>query len=118
MGKMLGKTSFIIAVSGVSILLGLLIWPNYEPVRSPEELEDLEINNRVFIEGHVERERVIGESFRILGIVREGFEAVSVVCECGESYMDDGVEVRGIIEEYEGRKQVRVLEIVRAILED
>jgi len=103
---MLRKLSFIIAILGIGVLLGLLL----SPAEEIESLEELEINERVVFSGKVESEKDFG-GFKIWKI--RGFE-MDVVCDCEESYLNEEIEIEGIVDEFNGKKQVRVLVIEKA----
>ena len=99
--KMLKKISFILSLVGIAFLIGLFL-------SSPIELDDideLEINEKVVLTGEVENERDFGD-FKIWSV-----EGVTAVCNCKESYLGEEVRVVGIVDVYGGEKQVRVLEI-------
>ncbi|MCH8308967.1 MAG: hypothetical protein IIB17_00550 [Chloroflexi bacterium] len=73
------------------------------------ELEELEINRKVFVSGEVVSEKVIfGE--RKVFVLNSGIE---LVCDCFGINIGGEIEVVGVVSEYDGRKQVEVLEIVR-----
>jgi len=104
---MLRKYAFIVAILGIAVLLGLLILSPKE-LDSSDELDSMEINEKVVLEGKVESERDFG-GFRIMGIEGKDFK---VICECEESYLDKEVEILGLVEEFNDKKQVRVLRIL------
>lgn len=106
---MLRKYAFIVAILGIAVLLGLLILSPKE-LDSSDELDSMEINEKVVLEGKVESERDFGD-FRILSV-----NSIEIVCECGdeESYLDKKVKIIGLVEEFNEKKQVRVLRIIES----
>jgi len=105
---MLRKYAFIVAILGIAVLLGLLILSPRE-LGSLDELDSIGINEKVVLEGKVESEREFGD-FKVLSV-----RGIEIVCECGgeddESYLDKEVKIIGLVEEFNDRKQVRVLRI-------
>jgi len=101
---MLKKISFIIAISGIAVLLGLILL-SPKPAGLLDDINDMEINEKVMLQGIVDSERDFGD-FRIWNI-----EGIEVVCDCKESYLGKEVEIVGLVEEFNEKKQVRVLEI-------
>ena len=102
--KNLRKLGFILAVIGIAILLSLLLFKPKE-ISSIENINNLTINSKVLLKGLVESERDFG-NFKIWGI-----KGIEVVCDCKESYLDKEVEVIGVVEEFNDKKQVRVLKV-------
>ena len=98
---MLKKISFAIAILGIGVLLGMLALPAKELKALNETFE----NEKVFLEGKVESERDFGD-FKILNI-----NGVDVYCSCSESYLGKEVYAEGFVDEFDGKKQVRVLKI-------
>jgi hypothetical protein len=97
------KYVFIISILGISVLLILLIFfPKEIEKRS---IEDMEINEKIIFEGKIENERNFGD-FRILNI-----DGLDIICDCKESYLGKHVEIVGLIDEYNGNKQIKVLKI-------
>ena len=97
----LRKASFIIAISGMAVLLSFLLLP-------AKELGDLNgelINEKVVFSGKVESEREFG-AFSILKI-----NGINVLCDSGKKYLSKEVLIVGKVEEYNGKKQVRALYI-------
>ena len=103
---LLKKISFIAAVTGIGVLLLLMAWPSYMNINEID-IHELEVNTKVDVIGNVKSERDLGD-FKILRLENKDFD---IICDCEESYLDKDVEVFGKIEEYEGKKQVRVLSI-------
>jgi len=109
---MLRKYAFIVSILGIAVLLGLLILSPRE-LGSLEELDNIEINEKVVLEGKVESERDFGD-FKVLSI-----RGIEIVCECGGeddgSYLNKEVKIIGLVEEFRDKRQVRVLRIVESI---
>jgi len=96
-----------IALVGIAILLFLLYRPYSEEIVNIESLEGLTPNTKVMVEGIVSSERIF-DDFRILVI-----KNIPVVCGCKTAVSLEGKEVRviGLIEEYEGEREIQVLEL-------
>ena len=101
------RFAFVIVILGMFVLV-LLLSKGAIGIDSYEELEKLEINERVIVSGVVVSERVIFED-RLL----ELDNGLELVCECEGGFKGNKVEVVGVVEEYRGRKQIRVLELRR-----
>ncbi len=74
-------------------------------IESFEDMEDLEINSKVILEGFVEEEKNFG-TFKILKI-----NGIDVVCNCLGSYLEKEIVVEGVVSEYRGKKQIKVLSV-------
>jgi DNA/RNA endonuclease YhcR with UshA esterase domain len=98
------KYAFILAIVGISVLLGMLILSPME-ISNVEELKNLEINSKVSIIGNVEDERNFGD-FKILKV-----RGVELVCDCVNSYLGKELEIVGLVAVFEGEKQIRVLRL-------
>ena len=120
------KWAFVILILGMFVLLLLMNFLPAKNVGSYEELEKLEINTKVILSGKVVEERVLYEgtkSFELdiedsvnsLALVsnetsRNGIE---LICECTDSFLDEKIIIEGVVSEYEGKRQVEVLKIMR-----
>jgi hypothetical protein len=104
---MLRKVSLIITFAGLSVLLGMLILPAEEIVGERAGLTEREINEKVVFSGKVESEKNFGD-FKIWELSEVDFD---VVCDCKESYLGEEIEIEGIVGEFNGQRQVRVLRI-------
>jgi len=100
------KYAFIIAILGIAILLGLLALGPKE-IGSSDDFEAMEINEKIIFKGMVIDEKDFVD-FRILKLQGKDFE---VICDCVESYIDKEVEIVGVVDEFNGKRQVRVLRI-------
>ena len=98
------RSSFIFAILGISFLFYLLIFGEIK-IEEFKDLEDLEINSKVILEGFVEEEKNFG-TFKILKI-----NGIDVVCNCLESYLEKEIVVEGVVSEYLGKKQIKTLSI-------
>lgn len=98
---MLKKISFIVALIGIAFLMFLLAKPSLEV----QNMEEAKINQKIIIEGVVKSEKEMS-NFKILSI-----NNTEVLCSCSQTYLNKKVQVIGLVEEYKGKKQVRVLEI-------
>jgi hypothetical protein len=100
------RVAFVVMIIGMYILV-LFIGFGVKEIEGYEDLLDLEVNQKVFLEGIIVSERIIYEGTKLF-VFENGIE---LVCECLESFVGKRVEVEGVVEEYDGRKQVRVLEM-------
>ena len=110
---MLRKYAFIVAILGIAFLLGLLILSPKE-LGSLDELDSMEINEKVMLKGKVGSERDFGD-FRIWKLsVIEGDTEIDfeVICDCKESYLGREIEIVGLVSEFNGERQVRVLRVL------
>ena len=100
------RIAFAVAILGMFFLF---LFFNTKPtfVGTIAELNILSENKKVFVEGKVVSERNIYEGTLLL-VLENGIE---VICECSGNFLDSDIEVEGFAEEYEGKKQVRALEI-------
>ncbi len=99
------RISFIIAILGIFVLI-LLIWLIPEvKINSKDDLSGLVDNQRVRLSGFVEGER------NYEGILIFYINGIKVVCSGCDSLEGREIEINGIVEEYEGKKEVEVLEI-------
>ena len=101
---MLRKISFIVVILGLAFLFYLLMMSPKE-INSLDELDSLEINEKVIFKGIVDSQRDFGD-FRILVV-----DGIKVVCNCVDSYIGREVEVEGFIDEFNDKKQVRASRI-------
>jgi len=101
------RFAFIIAIIGMFVL-SLFMGGEGKEIESYEELQGLEINAKVSVSGKVLEEKVIYEGTKLF-ILDTG---IDLVCECIESFEGKEIEVEGIVSEFEGIKQVRVLRVV------
>ena len=99
------RWAFIIAILGMFVLLVLMNFSGKE-IGSYSELEELEINQKVYLSGKVVSERAAGEKI-ILTLDKN----ITLICDCDWSFKDKEISVVGIVGEYENRKQVQVLRI-------
>lgn len=100
------RIAFIVAVLGV-VVLALFLNHKEITVESYSELEKLEVNQKVFLEGRVEGERFLSSGNKLF-VLDSGIE---VLCSCVDSFGDSRIEVIGIVSEFNLRKQVEALEI-------
>jgi|TARA_B100000315_G_scaffold220235_1_gene222729 hypothetical protein len=98
------RISFIFAILGISFLFYIFLFAETK-IESFEDLDKLEINSQIILEGVVTNEKDFG-NFKILTI-----KEIDVVCNCKKSYLDEKLFVEGIVSEYLGKKQVKVLSI-------
>jgi hypothetical protein len=100
------KLSFGIALAGIFILGLLMFKLKVVEVNSFDDLEELEINTKVELEGRVIEERALYEGTKMF-IIGD----IEVICECLESFKGKEIRITGMIEEFNGKKQVRALRI-------
>ena len=102
------RISFAFTFLGILLLIFLLISGKSHKVGNYEELQELESNSKVFISGRVISERAIFGTDRVLSLDNE----VELICSCHDSFKDKEINVEGIVSEYNGVKQIRVLRIM------
>ena len=101
------RFAFVIAIVGL-FLLALLLNQKPKEVSDYEGLRNFEINSKVIVEGRVVSEKLIYDGNKILTL-DNGLE---LICECSENFKGKIVEVVGIVEEYNDKKQIRVLRLL------
>jgi hypothetical protein len=99
------KLSFAICIVGIAILLSLLLTNSNEV----DEVKSLELNEKVMLTGSVANQRQVSEGLNIMILEGHDFD---IVCDCDEDYLGSEIVVEGVVEEFNGEKQVRVLKIV------
>lgn len=95
------KLSFVLTILGISILLVMLNFSG----KKVESLEGLELNEKVIVSGEILKERDFGD-FKIFNMGE-----IEVYCNCKESYLGKEVLIEGLVAEFDGEKQVKVLKI-------
>ncbi len=95
-----------LAASLIGLFILMLIFESSsEYVSSIRDLERFEIGQKVYLQGIVEEERNFGET-KLISI-----NEIDIVCECDEDYLGKSLVVEGIIEDYLGKRQIKVLRI-------
>ena len=104
----LRKLSFILAVVGIAVLLSMLDVGSRE-IKGVDDLDNFEINQKVSLRGEIEDVRDFG-SFKIFKV-----DGIDVVLKLSGSARDFRigkiVEIRGLVNEYNGKRQIDVLKI-------
>lgn len=85
--------------------LSIIIFKSPVEIDSAETLDSFEINTKVELDGKVERERVF-EDFKVLVV-----EGIEIICDCEEYYLGKQIKIIGLIDEYNGKKQIKALTI-------
>lgn len=98
------KLAFIVSLIGIFVLLGFFMLPA-QIITNSNDILELKLNTKVILVGTVDSERAYGD-FRILSI-----QGVTVTCNCLESYLGKKVEILGVVENYEKKKQIEILRI-------
>ena len=99
------RFAFIGTIIGIALLAFLTLWPAREI--SMNDWESLADNEKVVIIGNVKDIRDSGDS---LAFKLDGAE---FICrKCDKNIEGKEVEILGVVEEFDGRKRVRVLKIV------
>ncbi|MBU0466409.1 MAG: DUF4131 domain-containing protein [Nanoarchaeota archaeon] len=104
------RWAFIIAIVGMFVLLLLLSQKPVE-LESYDGLEELEINERVYVTGKVVEEKVIYGERKVLVLDVDDGE-IDLVFEGFGSFKGEEIEVVGKVGEYEGKKQIEVERIL------
>ncbi len=95
-----------LAVSLIGLFILMLIFESSsEYVSDVKDLERFEIGQKVYLQGIVEGERKFGET-KLISI-----NEIDIICECDESYLGKSLLIEGVIEDYLGKKQIKVLRI-------
>ncbi|MDO8460084.1 MAG: hypothetical protein Q7S74_03175 [Nanoarchaeota archaeon] len=97
----------ILTLLGLFVLVLLL---NKQPVdiQNVDELNGLESNQRVHIVGQVISERKLSASNEIL-VLDNG---LNLFCACTISFKGKNIDSLSVIDDYNGKKEIRVLRIV------
>ena len=93
--------SLIAAILGICVLFLLL---NFN-AKNVDNIDNLKVKERVILEGVVDGEK-IGNNYNSFDIGN-----VSVRCYCKDSFNGKNISVKGYVEEYNGKRYVRVLKI-------
>jgi len=99
--RKLKKMSFVLTMVGIVVLLILLTFPA-EILRN---IDEGDLKEKVYFEGEVSNERSIGES-KLINI-----DGIEVICDCRESYLGKEVRIEGLVDSYNGKRQIRALKI-------
>jgi len=100
------RFAFAVALTGLFALAILLIQAP-KKINNLSDLEDLEVNRRVFIEGMVVEERVLSSGSRVLNL-NNGFV---LICACSKNFNGKFVTAEGVVSTYSDKKQVTALRI-------
>lgn len=97
------RLSLIVAVIGLAVLVGLLLLEPREVDES--EIRDLEKGTYVSFSGFVKSQRIF-DGFSVLVV-----DDLEVTCACEDFFKGQRVRVEGLVEIYDGTKQVKALRI-------
>ena len=100
------RIALLIAVMGLFVLGLLMLNLKAVEVGNEDDLKKLEVNTKVIVEGRVAEERVLYLGTKLL-IIND----LEVICECSESFKGRRIRVEGLVDEFNGKRQVRVLKI-------
>ena len=100
------KIAFVVFIVGICVLAVFLNLPP-RTVVSEKDLNELEINEKIYVSGRVVEEKIISGNKKILYLEK----GIEIVCECDGGFNDREVVVVGIVSEFDGKKQVEALEI-------
>jgi len=104
------ELAFIAAMLGIFILAGIFYFSKPIVVNGPDELEGLNDNQKIFVEGVVDEEKFNekGSAFYI--------KDIRIICRgCRESYLDLTVTVEGVVEKYEDVLEVDALIVKKSV---
>ena len=107
MAERMRKLSFIITIILIFILTTLLILQKPISVNSKEEIANLLNNQKVVFQGKIIEEKFIGNSKLIK--FNNGLEAF---CEDCPYYKNKLVKIEGIMDEYNSKKEIKILKII------
>ena len=91
-----------LAITGVFLLFGVMI---FSPAMEVNSLENVQINDKVIVEGLVESERITS------GINIMKINGMEVVCDCIKSYKGRNLRAYGLVGEFNNKKQVRIMRL-------
>ncbi len=100
------EVALLIAIVGMLVLGLLMLNLRAVEVGDAEDLRGLEVNTKVIIEGRVAEERVLYLGTKLLMI-----DDLEVICECPEDFKGKMVKVEGLVDEFNGKRQVKALRI-------
>ena len=99
------RISFIIAILGIFILIGLIFWMPYQKIKNINDLNKTIDNEKVILTGFVKNGRIFSGKFIFT------INGIKVVCEGCRNLRGKNVQVKGLINEYNGNKKIEVLEV-------
>ena len=98
--------AFVIMAVGF-FTLALVMEFSQSVISSGSEIENLPDNSKVLIRGKVVSEKYTSDAVKTFVLDN----ALKVDCRCGEEYLNKSVEIEGVVDEYNGRKEILVLRI-------
>jgi len=99
------RISFIFAILGIFLLIVFLFFIPNKELKNVKDLNKTINNEKVILSGVVQNEKT-SNKFRLFNINK-----INVICSGCKSYSGKFVKIKGVIDDYEGKKEVRVLEI-------
>ena len=96
------RWAFVVSILGMLVLAGFFVFD----VKTADNLEELEINQKVRLDGTVLSEKA-SYGIRIF----ELDNGIELVCECNGGFKGKMVFVEGVVSEYKENKQIEVLKI-------
>ena len=103
------RITFILAISGIAILLYLLVSQNPVKIHSPRELNGLVDNSLVQTSGSVISERIIYGTTKLIKLSN----GIELICDSCPSYLNKTIQILGTSEKYENITQINILRIIR-----
>jgi len=101
---MIKKASLIFLIIGIIVLIFISFKSPIKNVNF-ENLEGMEINTRVEINGKVEGVKDF-EDFKILIV-----DGIEIICDCKQNYLGKQIKIIGLVDEYNGKRQIKALKI-------
>lgn len=100
------KIAFLVALLGITLLVGMINFLPSKEVNGLEDLQGLTENQKVFLGGFVVQERDYGDILLI------NVNGMNLVCDgCKNGFLDKEVFVEGIVIDYQGETEIDVLRI-------
>ncbi len=99
--------ALFIAISGIFVLELLMLSLKAVEINDVKELDNLEINSKVVVEGKVVNERILYLGSKLI-VLDNGVE---IICEDSESFKGKRIRVEGLIDEFNNKKQIGALRI-------
>lgn len=113
------RWTFVGSIVGLFVLLLIMVYSGEGRIGSLEELESLEVNEKVVLIGEIESERKFGDGVLLVLVLEEGDkesgedEKIEVLCSsCGYGNVGKRAEIFGLVREIYGVKKVEALKVV------
>lgn len=99
------RIALLVFCAGI-LVLSLLLLKAPKQITNQNDLNKLEPNQKVVLNGRVSDERILSGEKSIF-VINE----IDVVCDCLDNLLDKKVKIEGVVSEFENTKQIKVLKI-------